>query len=145
MGCCGDDVSTTYCSECECKDPTMAVTDEPCLGECFRQNWAGDGNCDDENNNCGCEYDGGDCCVATTIRPSGLVGKNYCKLCQCLDPDNQSDLDCEGTCDDESKQGDGRCDDANNNCGCLYDGGDCCGDNVNTDFCEICACNDPQA
>merc|ERR1711907_454085 len=30
------------------------------------------GNCDDNNNNCGCEYDGGDCC-AKTASASTLV------------------------------------------------------------------------
>ena len=27
-----------------------------------------------------------------------------------------------------------------NNPGCDYDGGDCCGSNVNTDYCEQCQC-----
>ena len=37
-------------------------------------------------------------------------------------------------------QGDGACDDENNNAGCNFDGGDCCGRNVNTDFCTVCQC-----
>ena len=37
-------------------------------------------------------------------------------------------------------QGDGYCDDANNNEGCAFDGGDCCGDNVLTDWCTQCEC-----
>ena len=36
--------------------------------------------------------------------------------------------------------GDGYCDDSNNNKECDYDGGDCCGDNVNTDYCNDCQC-----
>ena len=36
--------------------------------------------------------------------------------------------------------GDGYCDDINNNIECNYDGGDCCGDNVNTQYCEVCQC-----
>ena len=28
----------------------------------------------------------------------------------------------------------------NNNAGCNWDGGDCCGDNVNTQFCSECQC-----
>ena len=39
--------------------------------------------------------------------------------------------------------GDSYCDDANNNEGCQWDGGDCCGDNVNTQWCQVCACLDP--
>merc|ERR1711983_366616 len=41
-------------------------------------------------------------------------------------------------------QGDGYCDDDNNNDGCDYDGGDCCGDDVNTKFCTECECLDPD-
>ena len=40
--------------------------------------------------------------------------------------------------------GDMYCDDINNNMECAYDGGDCCGTNVNTDYCQICGCLDPN-
>ena len=36
--------------------------------------------------------------------------------------------------------GDGNCDDETNNEDCLFDGGDCCGPNVNKDFCTLCVC-----
>ena len=36
--------------------------------------------------------------------------------------------------------GDGLCDDINNNLACTYDGGDCCGSNDNTDYCNECLC-----
>ena len=43
---------------------------------CKLPDFQGDGFCDDENNNAGCDFDGGDCC--------GLdVKKNFCSLCQC--------------------------------------------------------------
>jgi hypothetical protein len=35
---------------------------------------------------------------------------------------------------------DGYCDDGNNNLDCNYDGGDCCGSNVNTNYCSKCQC-----
>ena len=41
--------------------------------------------------------------------------------------------------------GDSACDDVNNNEGCQWDGGDCCGDNVDTTYCQVCACLDPGA
>merc|ERR1712088_130368 len=41
-------------------------------------------------------------------------------------------------------QGDNYCDDENNNAGCGYDGGDCCGDDVNTQYCSACECLDPS-
>ena len=40
--------------------------------------------------------------------------------------------------------GDGYCDDINNSPDCTYDGGDCCGDNINTDYCTECQCLDPN-
>ena len=36
--------------------------------------------------------------------------------------------------------GDGICDDENNNESCQFDGGDCCGPDVVTDFCVECIC-----
>ena len=38
--------------------------------------------------------------------------------------------------------GDGFCDDATNTESCYYDGGDCCGTNVDTQYCTICQCID---
>merc|ERR1712000_274900 len=116
----------------------------------------GDGNCDDKNNNCGCEYDGGDCCTSTNVK--GEVNTNYCTACECLDP-AVTGVDPEttpsSTCKDGSKckndkwKGDGNCDDKNNNCGCAYDGGDCCistnkNGEVNKNYCNDCECMDPE-
>jgi len=36
--------------------------------------------------------------------------------------------------------GDGYCDDDNNFFDCNYDGGDCCGPDVNTQYCYECIC-----
>ena len=36
--------------------------------------------------------------------------------------------------------GNGYCDDENNNDECNFDGGDCCLDNVLTDYCTKCQC-----
>ena len=52
---------------------------------------------------------------------------------------------CSGTCVNPVYKGDNYCDDENNNCGCDWDGGDCCGINVNTDYCSSCLCLDPNA
>ena len=43
-------------------------------------------------------------------------------------------------CLDPSWHGDGYCDDVNNVEACFFDGGDCCGSDVNTDYCEQCFC-----
>ena len=36
--------------------------------------------------------------------------------------------------------GDGWCEDENNNAGCGFDGGDCCGPDVKTSYCSACEC-----
>ena len=40
----------------------------------------------------------------------------------------------------KSLENDGYCDDVNNFAACNYDGGDCCGENVDTTFCHLCNC-----
>merc|ERR1711910_228913 len=98
--------------------------------------------CDDENNNCGCEWDGGDCC-------GDDVKTQYCKECLCLDPSEKAtttttEAPCKDSCGSPQWKGDDWCDDENNNCGCEWDGGDCCGDNVKTQYCDECLCLDPS-
>jgi len=58
---------------------TPAPTDAP--SGCASPNWKGDGYCDDENNNAGCDYDGGDCCNNT--KPHW---DHFCTKCECLEP-----------------------------------------------------------
>jgi len=76
-------VKKDYCKQCKCLDPKYKA-DSSCPGTCGLPSYKGDGNCDDENNNCKCGYDGGDCCPKTA--PGGQVKKSYCKVCKCLDP-----------------------------------------------------------
>ena len=47
-------------------------------------------------------------------------------------------------CSNPNWKGDNYCDDGNNNAGCDYDGGDCCGSNVDTTWCNDCECLDPE-
>merc|ERR1711997_266506 len=46
-------------------------------------------------------------------------------------------------CEPESWVGDEYCDDHLNNEDCGWDGGDCCGDDVSTQYCDECECLDP--
>merc|ERR1712165_223708 len=46
-------------------------------------------------------------------------------------------------CYNEDAVADGECDDFNNNEVCSWDGGDCCGPNVNTYWRTRCECLDP--
>ena len=45
-------------------------------------------------------------------------------------------------CSNQHWVGDGYCDDVTNNNECNYDGGDCCLDTVNTQYCTECICHD---
>ena len=60
--------------QCKCLDPDNQG--EP-PASCGQEEYKGDGNCDDENNNKGCAYDGGDCCAKSV--KGGKVRKDYCK------------------------------------------------------------------
>ena len=58
-------------------------TRRACVGACEHDYWVGDGICDAGNNNCGCWYDGGDCC-GSSGEPKQYA---HCgKACACADP-----------------------------------------------------------
>ena len=65
------------CTGCKCAGNCKGI------GECVTLETKGDGYCDDENNNCGCGWDGGDCC--TSFRKDY---KTRCTECVCIDPDS---------------------------------------------------------
>ena len=103
--------------------------------------------CDDINNNMDCNFDGGDCCGPN-------VNTQYCSDCQCLDPNGNSTTGGPPAPTSSTNQppgscnsgwiGDGFCDDVNNHLDCSYDGGDCCGSNINIQYCSECQCLDPN-
>ena len=107
-------------------------------GDSCPSNWVGDGACDDECNTEDNSWDGGDCCGPD-------VDDWWCWDCECLDP-NSEDFVAEGDEDEEEDPctfwyvGDGYCDDECNVENHDFDGGDCCGDDVETWFCTECAC-----
>lgn len=143
--CCGNNGNPnqkTYCKVCKCLDPNP-----PKPSACSKQkgnnpDYVGDGWCDAENNNAGCKYDGGDCCPNSKTKKSDWY--KFCgNDCTCKDPKKAT---CKGksTCGGSQFFGDGACDDANNNCGCQWDGGDCCGPSVVKTYCTVCKCQDPK-
>ena len=82
MVCCFRPACTHFCTthikvvlrlQCACIDPDNQGPTGP---KCGMPDYKGDGNCDDENNNAACAYDGGDCCPKTVS--SGNVSKKYC-------------------------------------------------------------------
>merc|ERR1712032_134646 len=91
-----------------------------CKGKCAAAKYVGDGNCDDNNNNCGCDWDAGDCC--------GAKGFDFCKECKCKDCNYKAEGD---ACVAEMKK----------TCGKPAWKGDCCGAN-NYKYCKKCACRD---
>ena len=103
---------------------------------CENAHLFGDGMCDDGNNNEECGWDGGDCCGEDANMSS-------CYVCQCLDHRELTDYGLDSGCNDEWR-GDGYCDDCNNFAAYNYDDGDCCGENVNIDYCNGCQCLDPN-
>merc|ERR1712037_781544 len=139
----GGQVKKNYCKERKCVDP-----DNQGKGKltCALPKYKGDGNCDDENNNKACAFDGGDCCYKSV--KGGIVKKNFCKECKCIDPKNLGEP--AAKCGQPAYKGDGNCDDENNNKACGYDGGDCCpttvkGGVVKKTYCKTCKCLDPAS
>ena len=86
------------------------------------------GFCNDETNNAGCYYDGGDCCGSCVLT-------HYCLDCKCLDPETNKHTV------QNVLVGDGYCHDVTNKAECNFDGNDCCGFCINTEFCIECECH----
>ena len=68
VDCCGSKFPNPhrylYCTDCLCQDPSFSYNcSEPLngndMGSCATFAYAGDGHCDDDNNNAGCSWDGG--------------------------------------------------------------------------------------
>lgn len=96
--CCGDNVKIKYCKKdeavdesdrCICKDPAAYdYIKTHCTKTCTMKRHIGDGYCDDENNNCACGYDGGDCCAASKPNKKKFKpNKAECTECLCVDPE----------------------------------------------------------
>ena len=121
--CCGLCVNTEYCTKCECLED---VYDDSTL---IFNVMLGNGYCDDGLNKKECLYDGGDCC--------GLcINTLMCTKCECLDEVDEYNV----VGPMASFIGNGFCDDKLNKVECNFDAGDCCGDDVKTEFCDECQC-----
>ena len=103
-----------------------------------------------------CNFDGEDCCGSN-------VNTQFCSECLCfryeatpsdktsaitrlftiliISISTTTSISFRETCPDRQDWiGDGYCHDGLNNKGCNYDGEDCCGSNVNTQYCSKCQC-----
>lgn len=116
----------------------------------FSSAWINDGYCDDQTNIADCLYDGGDCCLER-------ITDRFCDVCICHETGVRHQATTplptassywwsttQGGCLDHRLPmvGDGYCDDVTNDFLCDYDGGDCCVDEPNHEFCLICACKE---
>ena len=131
--CCGPCPNTKNCTLCECKTENIEVTKIPLYEDDIKNPLIGDGYCNDETNNANCNYDGGDCCWEN-------VNTEFCSECVCKIQQTCAFL-LDTNVDYYYLLGDGVCDDEYNNPDCLYDGLDCCGQNVFTFFCSECICH----
>ena len=117
--CCGMNANTNFCSECVCHlIETCKAGYHPLVGNGF---------CDDDTNVEKCDYDGGDCCEYS-------FNSDHCTECTCFHLE---------TCLNgltHAFVADGICNDETNIAGCNYDGGDCCGYNINSEHCNECTC-----
>ena len=154
-GTCKDAGVNKYVCECtsgwggqNCADDILDhCSPYKCEKKCGTQKRFKDTVCDTENNHCGCDWDGGDCCGN-----DGAKGEQYlyCKddcICKkdALGSKKGAKPDCLKKCGiAASYVGDGTCDDENNHCGCNWDGGDCCGISGKKDqfdWCDDCTCH----
>merc|ERR1712088_42714 len=71
-------------------------------------------------------------------------GANSCEVICGVNPCEQGNDTVTDTCQYKQYKGDTYCDDGNNNKGCDWDGGDCCGPNVKKNYCKECKCLDPN-
>ena len=84
--CCGRAVVTRFCQDCQCYDQNGNVqtvtttTDSSTTSEGCPEPWlTGNGNCDPENDNEACDYDGGDCQHQGCPMPQ-YIGDGDCDL-----------------------------------------------------------------
>ena len=96
------------------------------------------GRCNDEVNNVGCIFDGGDCC-------GPCVNVEHCTVCECLGNITTNNGLFHASFGDHGISnalvGNGICNDEVNNFKCGLDGFDCCGGNVNYENCTECNCH----
>ena len=71
-------LSDICCASCKKpKATTPKTTTSKSKKTCGAPSYVGDGNCDDNNNNKGCGYDGGDCCAKSV--QGGKVQDTHCQ------------------------------------------------------------------
>eukprot|EP00903_Cladosiphon_okamuranus_P005790 g5737.t1 len=139
---CESDVGNDYRCRSEdfaCVDPAAPCVDDDDITievaeNCGYIDGIGNGWCDLSNNNAGCGYDGGDCCICTCNAPQDdddYACSDDANSYACIDPaapcvdDDDITAEVVENCFPRSI-GNGYCNHYNNKPECDYDGGDCC-------------------
>ena len=124
--CCGPNVDTEYCLFCLCLENSECLAPSELIGN---------GLCNDETNIAGCSYDGGDCCAE-------CVDTRFCSECLCYEGGTVTSKPVCSNCPSNWiwMIGTGSCIDATNTANCNFDNGDCCGNNIDINFCVDCVC-----
>ena len=105
--------------------------------DCPHAHWVNDGICDEYTNTFECNFDGGDCIEQITTTTISNKNEN-----QSIGTPINSYY---SNCSEPSWVGDGYCDDQTNNKDCQFDGGDCCLDFVQKDYCSFCICHELES
>ena len=124
-------------------------------GECTRENKCGEneGPCIyhyecEGNLRCGqnnCQNSDKNCCYDPNHVSLNTMKKKDNEPRHLIDSKSNSfSINNPGSCGNLQNKGDNYCDDDNNNQACGWDGGDCCGNNINKQYCSECECLDPQ-
>jgi len=126
LSCCFEDNLNK--GQCLCNGMTIDDTSNP--GSCCMANQEHPDHCLCSGTDMDDPTNPGNCCFANS-------GQRLCT-------GNYTDVPSK-RCFNLDWKGDGICDDQNNHGGCNFDGGDCCGDNVDTDLCTQCQCLEEEA
>merc|ERR1712110_157944 len=83
-------------SQMKCTKEVFAICELNEEASCGKPDHTTDVFCDDENNNAGCEWDGGACCNRLATDNSFNKWNAFCKDCECIDPSaRESPVICE--------------------------------------------------
>jgi len=130
LSCCFED--TNNLGQCLCNGTTIDDTANP--GSCCSANLKHPDHCLCSGTDMDNPNNPGNCCFKDSANP----GQCLCNAANYTDDPNKR-------CFNLDWKGDGVCDDENNHGGCDFDGGDCCGEDVDTDLCTLCQCLEEEA
>ena len=88
------------------------------------------------------EVPNGDQTTCIACNENEITNAGICQACPTAEIPNGDQTACIACHENKDWVGDGFCDDATNIIECNYDGGDCCGYDINTKHCKKCQCHE---